>query len=90
MVEVEFTFNEQIINIQCQLDNKIGDIYNKFITKVGIDINSIYFIYSGNKIDNNELTLDKLININDRSLKKMKIIVKSINELNIKNKSLFK
>ena len=83
MVEVEFTYKQQIIIVQCELSNKIGDIYNKFISKVGIDINSVYFLYSGNKIDNNELIIDKLINFNDIEMKKMKIEVESINEIKI-------
>ena len=29
MVEVEFTYKQQIIIVQCELSNKIGDIYNK-------------------------------------------------------------
>ena len=64
MVEIEFLYKQQITVVQCELNNKIKDSYNKFISKVGIDINSIYFIYSGNKIDNNELTIDQLINNN--------------------------
>ena len=83
MVEVEFIYQQQITIVQCELNNKIGDIYKRFISKVGIDINSVYFLYSGNKIDNNELTIDKLININDREIKKMKIIVESINQIEI-------
>ena len=84
MVEVELLYKQQIIKIKCKLNNKIKDIYNKFISKVGIDMNSIYFIYSGNRINNNELTIDQLININDKSINKMKILVESINELNQK------
>jgi hypothetical protein len=89
MVEIEFSYKQQITVVQCELNNKIKDIYNKCISKVGIDINSIYFIYSGNKIDNNELKIDQLINNNDRSINKMKILVESINESNQK-KSLIK
>jgi len=89
MVEVEFSYKQQITIVQCQLNSKMKDIYNKLISKAKIDINSIYFIYSGNKIDNNELTIDQLININDRSINKMKILVESINELN-KKKTIIK
>ena len=81
MVEVGFTYKLQTIIVQGDLSNKIGEIYNKFISKVEIDINSVYFLYSGNIIDNNELTIDKLINSNDRETKKMKIVVESINEI---------
>ena len=90
MVEIEFIFKQHIIIIQGELNNKMEDIYNKFISKVGIDINSVYFLYSGNKIDNKEIIIDKLINSNDREIKKMKIVVELINELNIKNKLLIR
>jgi len=89
MVEVEFICKQQVTIIQCELDNKMKEIYNKFISKVEVDLNSIYFLYSGNKIDNNELTIDKIITLNDRKIKKMKIIVELINEIKI-NKSLIK
>ena len=89
MVEVEFTFKQQVTIIQCELDNKMKEIYNKFISKVEVDLNSVYFLYSGNIIDNNELTIDKIITLNDREIKKMKIIVELINEIKI-NKSLIK
>ena len=89
MVEVEFSYKQNNIIIQCQLNSKIIDIYKAFISKVGIDINSVYFIYSGNKINNNELIIDQIININDRSINKMKILVESINEIN-QEKSLIK
>ena len=81
MIEVELSYKQRIVIIPCELNNKIEDIYKKFISKVGIDINSIYFLYSGNKISNNKLTIDKIINRNDREIKKMKILVESINEL---------
>ena len=89
MVEIEFSYKQQITIVQCELNNKVKDIYNKFISKIGIDINLIYFIYSGNKINNNELTIDQLINVNDRSINKMKILVELINESN-QEKSLIK
>jgi len=88
MVEIEFIYNQQITVVQCELNYKIKDIYNKFISKVGTDINLIYFVYSGNKISSKELTIDQIINNNDRLINKMKILVESINETN-KEKSLF-
>jgi len=89
MVEVEFSYQQNNIIIQCELNSKMIDIYKKYISKVGLDINSIFFIYSGNKISNNELTIDQLININDRSINKMKILIETINEINQK-KSIIK
>ena len=88
MIEIELTYKQQITIIQCELNNKIEDIYKKFISKVGIDINSIYFLYSGNKINNNELTIDKIINFNDRKINKMQILVETIHEFNKEESSI--
>ena len=43
MVEIEFLYQQQKTVIQCELNSKIKDIYNKFISKVGIDINYVFF-----------------------------------------------
>ena len=48
MVEIEFSYKQKNTIIQCQLNNKMIDIYKKFSSKIGIDINSVYFLYSGN------------------------------------------
>ena len=89
MIEVEILYKQQNIKIQCELNDKLEDIYEKFITKVGLDINSIYFLYSGNKLNNDKLTIEELINSNDRLTNKMKILVESIYDLN-KEKSIIK
>ena len=48
------------------------DIFNKYANKVQIDINSIFFLYGGNRI-NEELTLNKLVNSLD--IKEINILV---------------
>ena len=82
MIEIEFLYKKLNIKIQCELNSKIEDIYKKFITEIDIDINSVHFLYSGNKISNNKLTIEELINSDDRLINKMKIVVESIYELN--------
>ena len=59
MNKVEFIYKEQPIFIACNLNEKMNDIFNKFITKANIDKNSIYFLYKGKKIDEN-LKLEEL------------------------------
>jgi predicted ATP-grasp superfamily ATP-dependent carboligase len=50
-VEVEFNYNGNMTIIQCRKDEKMEDIFNKYLLEVtNLDINKIYFIYSGNII----------------------------------------
>ncbi len=65
MVEVIFNFRGIETIIQCNINEKIKDIFNKFVNKVRIDISKLYFIYNGNKI-NNDLILCEIINEEDK------------------------
>ena len=51
MSSIEFSYNGNRMIIQCNKDDKIKDIINKYILKTSIDKNSVTFLYSGNKID---------------------------------------
>ena len=77
MAEVEFIYNGININIPCNNNDKMKDICSKFINKAQIDKNSIYYLYNGDKI-NEELTFDKIVN--DKNINKIKILVYLINE----------
>ena len=72
MVEVEFLYEQKNKKIQCNIDEKMEDILNKYVTQIGIDKNKIYFLYSGNKIDE-ELTLKEIIGVNELEI--IKILV---------------
>jgi len=87
MAEVEFIYEEKNINIYCNKDDKMKDICEKFIHKSQIDKNSIYYLYNGDKI-NEELTFEKITN--DNNINKITILVAdSINEeLNNNNNNL--
>ena len=61
MCEVIFSYNQSNIIIQCELKDKLNDIIQKYINKTGIELNTIYFLYSGQKINDN-LSLGQLIN----------------------------
>jgi len=77
MAEVEFIYKEKNINIYCNKDDKMKDICEKFIYKSQIDKNSTYYLYNGDKI-NEELTFEKTAN--DNNINKITILVDSINE----------
>ena len=75
--EVIFNHNQKIIAIQVDLKEIWKDIIKKYVNKSGINIKTVYFIYSGNKIDEKN-SLDRIINSNDKKLKKMNIFVNDI------------
>ena len=76
---VEFIHNNFSTIIQCDQDEKMEEIINKFINKTKLDKNQIFFLYNGDKIDIN-LSFNQLINEVDKKGKKMKILVSSLND----------
>ena len=76
MSEVEFRLNDLVITIQCNENDIMKDIINKFIIKTqsDLDINSLSFIYGGEKI-NVETTFSENLKFNDKDSKKMVILV---------------
>ena len=62
MVEVEFIYKQQKINIQSNINNAFEEIIQKYIDKTNLDINNIYFLANGRYIIINILII-KIINI---------------------------
>jgi len=92
MFEVTFLYNGENIIIQCNLNDKMKDILKRFEIKLEKDINSLYFLYEGKKLEE-ELTLEENINKDDMKLNKINIIVNDIDkkeekEINIKSKEI--
>ena len=85
MSSIEFNYNGNNIIIQCNKDDKIKDIINKYILKSSIDKNSVIFFYSGNKIDE-ELKLKEMIG-NEEEIKIL--VLDSKKDIN-KNKTIIK
>ena len=81
MIQVNFVFEGQNITIQCNKNEVIKEIFKKFEIKANIGNKSVYYLYNGNKL-NDDKNLEEIIgnNIN------INIIVNSINEM--KNNSL--
>ena len=84
MTEVEFIYEGKKSVIQCNLKDKMKDICNKYISKMRINVNNIYFLYGG-KIIEEELRLEEVLNNDDKERNKMSIIV-NINKRNVINK----
>ena len=47
-----FTLDGSKYNIQCRREEKMKDICERFISKLGLNKNNIVLIYSGDKINN--------------------------------------
>ena len=91
MVEVEFIFNGIKTLIKCNEDDKMNDIFNKYIIKINKNINDIYFVYDGKNINENskDLTFNQFTNKIDKERKKMNILVYDKN-VNKEKKSIIK
>ena len=67
MAEVIFIYEGRSISIQCNKNQKMKDICNNLSIKINIDLNSLIFLYGGNKLDlnkiYNEISKENRINI---------------------------
>ena len=92
MLQVNFLYEGQNISIQCNSDDKMNDIAEKFTTKVDVKKDSVYYLYKGNKIDTN-LNIDKFMNQEDKSKNLLTIMVmklssdETLDNKNVINKS---
>ena len=80
-IEVEFNYQGQITILQCNTQNYLNNIFQSFINKANIDINSLYFSYSGNIIEGNS-NIEQIINNTDKERKKMNILVNNKDDQN--------
>ena len=74
MVEVIFNYKGIETVILSNINDKMKDIINKFISKSENINKNIYFLYNGDNI-NKELTFDQQANEIDIKRKKMNILV---------------
>ena len=91
MIQVNFNYNFFNTIIQSNKDEKMKEIFQKLAETAGIDINSVSFIYNGNKIINDELALEQISNENDKLTNYIKILVNPNFEqssINIKSKEI--
>ena len=81
MSQVKFIYNSQFISIQCNPNDKMKEICQQFVIKVGEnDINNFIFLYNGNKI-NFELTFSQqMINFDNEVNNFIAILVYNTND----------
>ncbi len=65
-MEIKFRYNDSLVLIQCNKTDLMKDIFQKYIAKIGLDINTIYFLSGGNRIGNElyELPIKEFTNEN--------------------------
>ena len=80
-IQVELIYNGKEITIECDIKEKIKNLFKKFATIESLDMSSIYFLYEGYKI-NEKLTISQIINDNDKQKNRIRILV---NQINFKN-----
>ena len=74
MSKAIFNFKGEEVIIQCSMDEKMKNIYQRYSSKINIDLSKKYFIYNGNRI-NEEECYDQIINEEDRKRKVINILV---------------
>ena len=79
MKEISFNYEGNIIIVQCNYNDKIKDIIEKFKSKYLNLEENLYYLYNGNKI-NYESTFFELANDFDKNRNKMDIIIKKNDE----------
>ena len=80
-VTLDFIYQGNSIKIQSKRSEYMKDIFKGYLNKINKDINEVYFLCNGDKI-NEELKI-KEINNKDNEIK---ILVNNINDKSIENK----
>ena len=85
MTELEFLYENKIILIQCNKDEKMINYFQKFFTKTELDKNSVYFSYHEKILsgEDYEKKIEDIMNEEDKQANKMRIIVKLIGNKDI-------
>ena len=84
---LNFLFNGKITKIQCKTNEYMKDIFKRYLIKINKGLNDVYFIYNGNKIQN-ELKLEEIKNKDKDN--EINILVNHINEENNDIKKILK
>ena len=69
MVEIEFNYNQVLINIQAKLDDPFQDVINKFMQKSLLDPGSVNFLTNGKVINPNVTVENHMSNLNKEKKK---------------------
>ena len=78
MVEVEFNYQNEITIIKANPDDSFKTKVEQFINKTSLDINNLSFLNNGKNLNLDE-KLDNIMNESGKNIKKLIILVSSIN-----------
>ena len=81
MVDTEFIYNQTKILLQCNLTDKMDEIFHKFTIKADKKQEDIFFLYNGVRIEG-KLALNELISSENAQKNKIQILVYNINNEN--------
>ena len=79
MAQVEFSCNGTKIIIQSNLDEKMKDIIQRYITKTEFKYENVFFLYNGESL-NEDLSFNEIANELDKNRKQMNILVNTKEE----------
>ena len=60
-INLDFIYQGNTIKIQCQRNDYMKDIFKRYLVKISKDINDVYFMCNGNRI-NEELKVEEINN----------------------------
>ena len=84
MSKIIFNYKGQETIIPCSKTEKMSDMCLRYVSKIQIDKNKIYFIYNGNII-NQELIYEEISNEEDKKRNIINVLVEEINKTVINN-----
>jgi len=79
MLKLIFNYKGLETVIQCNIYEEMEEVLKKYKSKMEIEIDNVYYLYNGDKI-NKENKLEEIINNEDRRINKMVILVDDLNE----------
>ena len=85
MFKIIFDYENNRIAILSQPDDKIQKSIDSLLNKINLDINELYFLYNGKRI-NTELTLNQIANNIDKERNEMNILVENLTKSMVKLK----
>ena len=77
---VTFSSNEVDLTIECEMDDKMRDICQKYATKMEANLNSLLFLYEGKQL-NLDLKFKDQANSLDRNTNQMRVLVYKNDEM---------
>ena len=73
-ISIYFIYNDNKVEIQCDDKDKMKDVFKRFYFKVDKVNEKFYFMYNGNKVDE-DLTIEQISSNDDKTRKKMELLV---------------